>query len=102
MSARYSRDGSQIALGFENGSVLVTDAELGGEREVLGAGEYPVNRVAFSPDGTRVAAASGDGTRPPSTGQPASTLGTADENAALAASTSTPAAASPSPTRTVR
>jgi WD40 repeat protein len=61
LAARYSRDGRRIALGFEHG-VIVTDAALRDQREVLRAGMATVKRVAISPDGARVAAAMDDGT----------------------------------------
>jgi WD40 repeat protein/DNA-binding SARP family transcriptional activator len=63
LSARYSQDGKQIALGFQHGTVMVTDARLRGGREALRVGaDTAVNRVVFSRDGTRVAGALGDGT----------------------------------------
>jgi WD40 repeat protein/DNA-binding SARP family transcriptional activator len=63
LSARYSPDGSRIALGSSHGAVIVTDARLRGPRQVLRAGaNTSVNRVVFSRDGKRVAAALSDGT----------------------------------------
>src|SRR5262249_29719433 len=62
LSARYSLDGNRIALGFSSGAVLITDGSLGSPRRVLDVKDAAVNRVAFSPDGTTLAAALADGT----------------------------------------
>ena len=61
-AARYSPTGDRIALGFADGTVIVTDGSLAAPRELLSVRTRSVASVAFSGDGERVAAALGDGT----------------------------------------
>ena len=61
-AARFSPAGDNIAIGFADGAVLVTDRALSSPRELLKASDQPVASVAFSGDGRRVAAGLGDGT----------------------------------------
>jgi WD40 repeat protein/DNA-binding SARP family transcriptional activator len=61
-----SPDGSTVALGQENGSIVLADTATGRRRRVVtgrGPGGPPgVPQLAFSPDGTRVASMSDDRT----------------------------------------
>ncbi len=60
-ASRYSRDGEAIALGFADGTVVVTDSSLGDRRTVLRSGGA-VEDLAFSRDGTRLAVGEDEGT----------------------------------------
>jgi WD40 repeat protein/DNA-binding SARP family transcriptional activator len=64
LGAEFSPDGERIALGFGDGTLLVTDGTLTGARELIkgdAQGAKPrVTSVAFNADGTRVAAGLGD------------------------------------------
>ncbi|WP_028062595.1 nSTAND1 domain-containing NTPase [Solirubrobacter soli] len=62
LSARFSPDGTRIALGYGDGTVRVTGATLEAPHVVLRLDGPSIDRVAFSPDGKRLAAAAGDGT----------------------------------------
>jgi WD40 repeat protein len=58
---RYSPDGALIASSC-TGSVCIWDAATGTQRAVLAGHDAEVTDVAFSPDGTALATAGGDGT----------------------------------------
>ncbi|HEY2286656.1 MAG TPA: AAA family ATPase [Streptosporangiaceae bacterium] len=62
-SAAFSRDGSKLATGGDDGNVrlwdVATEQEIGAP---MSSGLAPVEAVAFSPDGATVAAGSSDGT----------------------------------------
>jgi WD40 repeat protein len=60
-AARYSPSGQSIALGFADGTLLVTDGSLAGAKQLLRRGPK-VESVVFSRDGNRIAAALDDGT----------------------------------------
>jgi WD40 repeat protein/DNA-binding SARP family transcriptional activator len=62
LAARYSAQGDRIALGYEDGTVLLTDAALGDATTLLSkTEESAVTDLAFSGDGARVVAAFDDG-----------------------------------------
>ena len=61
-AARWTSDGSQIVLGFEDGTVVMTDGTLAGPRELFHARGRIVQDVALSADDRRVVAALSDGT----------------------------------------
>ena len=60
LAARYSPQGLGLALGFSDGTLLVTNSSLGAGRTLLRLGKA-INSLAFTRDGKRVAVASGDG-----------------------------------------
>ena len=62
LAARYAPDGQRLALGFADGTLLLTNASLGAPREVLRVRGASIDSVAFSRDGRRLAAALHDGT----------------------------------------
>ncbi len=62
-AARYSPRGDRIALGYDDGTVIVTDGSLGAPRELLPKNpDVGVTDVAFSGDGSTLAAGLTDGT----------------------------------------
>jgi WD40 repeat protein len=61
-AAGYSATGDRIAIGFDDGTVLMTDDALAAPRELLSVPDASVASVAFSGDGERVAAALDDRT----------------------------------------
>jgi WD40 repeat protein/DNA-binding SARP family transcriptional activator len=79
--ARYSPDGGAIALGFDDGTIAVTDASLGDRRIVHEAGSK-VRSLAFSGDSERLVVGVEDGTVRVVTidgSEPPRTLGEHDE-----------------------
>ncbi len=58
----YRADGKAIALATESGAIHVLASSGETLREVRAVGLGPLRDVAFSPDGTRIAAAAADGT----------------------------------------
>ena len=62
LAARYAPDGQRLALGFADGTLLLTNASLGAPRDVLRVRGASIDSVAFSRDGRRLAAALHDGT----------------------------------------
>jgi WD40 repeat protein/DNA-binding SARP family transcriptional activator len=57
-----SHDGSRVALGQQDGSIILADAATGRRRTVLTRHSAAVMRLAFSPDGRSLASASSDRT----------------------------------------
>jgi len=57
-----SRDGTRVALGQQDGSIILADAATGRRRRVLTRHGTAVMGLAFSPDGGSLASASGDRT----------------------------------------
>jgi WD40 repeat protein len=60
--AAFSPDGTTVASGGSDGTILLWDAATGRPRRALRGHEGEVNCVHFSPDGRRLASASDDGT----------------------------------------
>ena len=58
----FSRDGTRIATGSEDGTARVWDAATGEELVRLSGHDGLVALVDFSPDGTRLLTGGGDGT----------------------------------------
>lgn len=63
MSLAFSRDGSKLVSGAEDGTVRVWDVESRKSVRTIEGFEHPVMGVAISPNGNRLATASGDETR---------------------------------------
>ena len=61
-SLAFSPDGETVAVGEQNGPILLVDAASGRIRAELIGHSQMVFGLAFSPDGTRLASASDDGT----------------------------------------
>jgi WD40 repeat protein len=57
-----SRDGKTLAMGQQDGSIILADAATGRRRRVLTAHSAGVTRLAFSPDGAALASVSDDRT----------------------------------------
>ncbi len=56
----WNSDGSQIAIGYEDGGVYVWDSSTNEQLAVMsGTDENRITQVAWSPDNTRIAAANG-------------------------------------------
>ncbi len=53
---RYSPDGTRLASGGDRGDVVIVDADTGARQAVLDASDHWVGGLAFSPNGTRLAA----------------------------------------------
>jgi WD40 repeat protein len=61
-SLAVSRDGKTLALGQQDGSIILADAATGRRRRVLTTHSTTVTRLAFSPDGGALASVSDDRT----------------------------------------
>ena len=61
MALAYHPKGRRLATGNADGTVKVWDAETGRELLTLSGSNHAVGHVTFSPDGSRLAAAGGDG-----------------------------------------
>lgn len=61
-SADVSRDGRYIAVGLEDGAVVLWGTAAGRPVRTLGAHQKPVLAVAFTPDGKRLVSGSADAT----------------------------------------
>jgi len=58
----FSPDGSLIAVGLDNGNVVIYNSSDGSMVQTLTGNQYSVRKVAFSPDGTLIASGSSDNT----------------------------------------
>jgi hypothetical protein len=56
----WNADGSQMAVGYSDGKVIVWDSETDVQiSEMIGTDQNRINQVSWSPDNTRIAAANG-------------------------------------------
>ncbi len=63
MTVAFSKDGSQLVSGAEDGTVRVWDVDSRKSIRTIEGFDHPVMGVAISPNGTQLATASGDETR---------------------------------------
>jgi len=58
----FSPNGSLIAVGLDNGNIIIYNSSDGSMVQTFTGNQYSVRKVAFSPDGTLIASGSSDNT----------------------------------------